>query len=403
MRHLLADVVFPITSAPVENGILVSEDDGTILIVLKPGDTGYDVSIAKKLDGWLVPGFINAHCHLELSHLKGKVKEFTGLDGFVEDLMLLRQASDEEIVSASINADKEMQRNGIVGVGDISNGNKSFSIKNNSALRYFTFIERFGLNPLRAEEAIKTGLQVLKELNQLSKNNIGNLSPHAPYSVSPELLKGISDSLPEDGIISIHNQETESENELFVSGTGTMADRLKRMGLFDEQFPYAGNSSLASIFPLLPGGVKIQLVHNTFTSEEDIGVVGLVEPRLEGRPNGSGVYWCLCPGANLYIENRLPDIPMFIREGLKITIGTDSLASNHQLNILKELEIIQRNFPQITAHELFTWATLNGAELFNWQNYFGSFSTGKRPGILHIKDIDILNGKILEESSVYVC
>jgi len=396
MRLFLADVVFPITSDPVPNGILVSEEDGTIITVLKPGEEGYDISLAKKLDGWLVPGFINAHCHLELSHLKGKVNMRAGLDGFVEELMQLRQANDEEIISAAIDADKEMRENGIVGVGDISNGNKSFSVKNNSSIRYFTFIERFGLDPSRAEDAVKTGLQLLKELNQLSNNNKGNLTPHAPYSASAELLKGIADSLSEDGIISIHNQETESENELFVSGTGKMADRLKRMGLYSGKFPFQGTSSLASVFPLLPENLKIQLVHNTFMSAADFGDAG-------GGASRQRVYFCLCPSANLYIENCLPNIPMFIRQGLKITVGTDSLASNHQLSILKELEIIQRNYSQITPNELFKWATINGAELFNWEKEFGSFSHGKRPGILQIKDVDILNGKVLEDSSIYVC
>jgi cytosine/adenosine deaminase-related metal-dependent hydrolase len=392
MRRLIADLVFPIHSPEIEQGMLLLDAQGTVVDVLKPGDSGYDHSNAERLNGWLVPGFVNAHCHLELSHLKGKLREKMGLDGFVEELMEFRPDLPENIQQAMRDADSELAQNGIVAVGDISNGSSSFGIKAESEITYYTFVERFGLDPQKASASYQSGIQLLELLGKNPKNRLGNLSPHAPYSVSPELFELISDQVSSvNGILSIHNQETQSENELFQTGRGKMHERLLKMGIVKENFSPSGKTSVETVLKFFPASAKIQLVHNTCTSQKDLYLLETLKDRL---------YLCLCPGANLYIENQLPDISLFWKNGFTLTVGTDSLASNNQLSILNELLIIQNSFPEIPVSELFSWASLNGAKLLGLEKELGSFQSGKHPGVMLIQGVDTKEKRILPTARV---
>ena len=386
MKFYSADVVFPIETASIPNGLLVTEDDGTIIACLSPEHPDYSLQNAEILTGWLVPGFVNAHCHLELSHLKNKIPQHTGLDGFVQDLMRLNIASDREKQEAIQAADAEMLANGIVAVGDISNGSDSFELKGASKIQYFTFIERFGFNPVAADIALESGKTLLEVLRQLPQNNQGNLAPHANYSVSIPLLRKIVHQLEiEKGIFTIHNQESESENEFFQFKTGKMVERFEKMNIPLSHFEASGKSSLETMLPYFPSKIPLQLVHNTFSSELDI---------QKAIQQNSNTYFCLCPAANIYIENKLPNLEWIRRNTNQITIGTDSLASNSQLDILEELIILQNAFPGIPADELLKWGTLNGANYLGFSESLGSFSKGKKPGIFNLLDVNSFSYKI---------
>ena len=112
-------------------------------------------------------------------------------------------------------------------------------------------------------------------------------------------------------------------------------------------------------------------MHNTVSSKADIAFA---------KENNNNLYWCLCPHANLYIENTLPNVDLLIEENVKITLGTDSLASNHQLNILSEMIILQKH-KQVAFEKLLSWATINGAEFLELNLQIGTIEVGKRPGL----------------------
>jgi len=116
---------------------------------------------------------------------------------------------------------------------------------------------------------------------------------------------------------------------------------------------------------------KTLLVHNTVSSKADVEFA---------EKSHHDLYWCLCPQANLYIENTLPDVDLLISENVKITLGTDSLASNHQLNILSEMKTLQEH-KKVDFDKLLQWATHNGAEFLGLSQQFGTLQTGKKPGL----------------------
>ena len=339
--------------------------------------------------GFICPGFINSHCHLELSHLKGQLSEGKGLPQFVREIVPKRRAAAEIIEQAIANAESEMIANGILGVGDICNTNQTFSQKAKGNIRYHNFIELLDLEENKAEDEFEKGISLAGELTN-SQSQISNLKsqislvPHAPYSVSPTLFKLIKDyAEANNSVLSIHNQETESENAMFVSAKGELLETMKSLIPVYEKWKATGKRSLAYTLENLLGENKILLVHNTYTTKEDLINVN----KKQETRNKKLIYFCFCPNANLFIEKRSPDFHLFIDEGCKITVGTDSYASNWSLSILDELKIIHKHSPTIPLETLLKWATLNGAEFFGWDKEFGSIEKGKKPGLNLIDNV----------------
>jgi len=326
-------------------------------------------------EGALCPGFINTHCHLELSYLKDKVPSQTGLPGFIQNLQSVRQADEDIIQAGIIDADLAMQKEGIVAVGDISNGESSFQIKSTSPLYYHTFLELFAFDPAQAVPALKRG----QELRSKAVNLViaSSIVPHSPYSVSKKLFSLIS-KLDDNQPLSIHNQETSSENDLYKNKSGKIMEMLDRFGLDTSRFELSGKSSLASYLEFLPKESNLLLVHNTYTTDEDLEMAEI---------NCRKLFWCFCPKANLYIENRLPQINNFYDRNLRCTIGTDSLASNDKLSILDELRVIQTHFPTIPLDVLIQWATINGATFLGLNDSLGSFEVGKKAKVNWLKNV----------------
>ena len=141
MRKISADYIFPVSSPPVKNGIIIVDDKGLIADIIEPVVSGYSLEDVEYHEGFICPGFINTHCHLELSYLKGKIKEHSGLDQFIIQLENIRKGiNEEDKVEAILNAEQEMINNGIVAVGDICNNNSTFSTKNkNNILLSFIY------------------------------------------------------------------------------------------------------------------------------------------------------------------------------------------------------------------------------------------------------------------------
>jgi aminodeoxyfutalosine deaminase len=363
MRYLTADIIYPLHRAPIKEGVLVVAEDGSIVDLLETREGIADLEI---FEGFLCPGFVNTHCHLELSHMLGKLPQQTGLPDFISKVPKEREAMAEQIQEAIIKADALMQANGIVAVGDIANTVDTFSLKEKSTIHYHTFIELFAIDSQKAEVVFKNGLEL-----QVQCQTANSLVPHATYSVSEKLFELIRENNKGE-IVCMHNQETATEDELFKKGSGTMYEQLKAFG----ELPMSGQSALRTALPQLPH-VPTLLVHNTYTSHADV---------QWAEEHYANLFWCACPQANLYIEGRLPNYQHF--EGANMTIGTDSLASNHTLSIWEEIQTLRKH-TGLDLNTLLVWACKNGAEFLQLA-HLGTFEKGKKPGINCVN-----NGKLL--------
>jgi len=383
VRKFTADYVFPISQPPVKNGIVIVDNNGLVLEnVIDPDILDYSISEVETYTGFICPGFINSHCHLELSYLKGKMSEHNGLDKFIIELEQIRKGiKDDEKTVAILNAEDEMMHNGIVAVGDISNDNSTFKIKNNSKLYYHTFIESFASDPLKAEMIFEKALTLFNEIRRNENNNHASITPHATYSLSKNLFRKIYDFAVSTGnIISIHHQESEEENKFFLTKNGNIKEMHFLFGVKQSDFCNTGLRPLAGIVDYIPKNNPLQLVHNTATTDTDIDFA---------TANFKNLYWCFCPNTNLYIEQKLPNFALFYNKKCKITVGTDSLASNNSLSILAEIITLWANVPYIPLHELLKWATLNGAEFMQIGDRFGSIEKGKIPGIMLLENVNL--------------
>ena len=369
MRRISADAVFPISSPPIKKGVVTVDDDGTILSIGERRDT--DPASTEIFEGIICPGFINAHCHLELSYMKGKIPEKKGMAQFIIDLIDYRNgfllsgeegSHNDEIDTAIQNALREMQKNGIVGIGDISNDDYTFSHKAKSDVCFHTFIECLGFFPGKAEQYFHHSLSVFEKARALALN--ASITPHAPYSVPPELFDFIfSFSENHPPLFSYHSQESEAESTFFKNASGDFQKVFEHFKLPLSIFTPTGKNSLQSVMGYFPADKKILFVHNTVADAADIALISKQLPEA---------YFCFCPNANLYIENRLPQFSLFGNYTDRICIGTDSYASNHQLSILEEIKTIQRHHPEITTQQLLQWCTLNGAKFFDWDSKMGT-------------------------------
>lgn len=339
-------------------------------------DIGFDVSeIGRKLNGILTPGFINAHCHLELSHLKGLIDSATGLQKFIQEIIELRKSASGTVYEAIQDADSQMWLNGIQGVGDICNSSDGMDCKSKSNIKYHNFVEVFGLSTNQATDRMNAARSLSEK--SLSEHMDSSIVPHAPYSVSQGLFQSISATYDSDSRIwSIHHCESLSEREFIKNGSGPFRNMFVNSGLIGESFVGYGMSATQFMASHFPGSGKILLVHNTYMDRDDVLF-------LKSTGRFDDIYFCLCPNANLYIEGRLPDIPMMLSEGCKLVLGTDSLASNHSLSIYDEIATIRNVFPELPLHSLLQWATTNAASLFGWTE-LGQIAIGKSPGLVFI-------------------
>ena len=359
--------VFDGLGAELANHAVILDPQTRRIQALRPAA---EIPNAKWVEGALAPGFINAHGHLELSHLQGQFARDTGLVPFLEAVTKQRAASPERIAEAMREAHNAMQQAGIVGMGDITNTADSLPIKRESSLRWHQFVEVFGASEAGAASGLARGLPVRQAFREAGLT--ADTSPHAPYSVHPELLGALGEQA--DGrLMSIHMQESPAEMQWFQEGKGPFEAFFAGLGI-PVTAPTPGNSPLRTVLEALPQG-PLLLVHNTLATAEDRALAA-------ARPD---TWWCFCPLANLYIEERLPDVPTWLPHTDRVVIGTDSLASNKRLSVHDELAALAQAFPAIPEATLLQWACGNGARLFGWEADLGALEPGRAPALLQLR------------------
>ncbi len=354
--------------------VLVTDEDGRVMDLVPAQEAGADI---EQLEGILTPGLINAHCHLELSHLKDVIPPHTGLIEFLCSVVTKR-GFDPNVIQERIQlAEKEMYNNGIVAVGDIGNTADTASVKSQSKIRWQNFTEVLSFTDKKADESVAHFKSVAQQLQDATGHpHRTTIVPHAPYSISPRSFELINEATI-GSLISMHNQEHPAEDHLYQTGQSEYLRLFKIFDIEASPFPITGKSSLRSVLPYFNKGQSILLVHNTSTAEEDI-----IWAEEHARSKGLKLHWCLCINANRYIENKLPPIEKLMKHGCSIALGTDSYSSNWQLSIAQEMLSIRKHFPAIPAETVLQWATSSGASALQWEHELGSFQKGMKPGVV---------------------
>lgn len=385
IKKIAAQYVFTNTGAPIKNGVVAYNDtNGEIVAITQlQKETANTVFY----NGILVPGFVNAHCHLELAYTKGLIPQCKHLTDFLRQITQIQNSTKFNIADC-IDADNEMYKNGINAVGDISNTEQSASVKANSKIRYYNFVELIGTTSERINLNRQTYQKVANSFADKGLKDICAV-PHSPYFVSNNQFDDINNlNVNNKKVVSIHNQETNAENELFVNHTGDFAKYFPSM---TANIAVTGKKSLPSYCQHLAEYQNVLLIHNTFSTREDFKYA------LETLNNP---FFVLCPKSNLYLEGRLPDVDTMLDMNLTLCIGTDSLSSNNTLSILEEMKILALKFKRLTFEKLLQMATINGAKALMLNNEYGTLEIGQQPGLLLIENFDFLSFNICNDTTI---
>ncbi len=382
MRKLSAHYIFTGTGAVLSKGIITLTDEGVVADITDTNGDLEEMAGVEFFSGVITPGFVNAHCHLELSHLRSVFPEKTGLPDFLKNVVEHRNLEESRVIEEARKADFELWKNGVVAVGDVSNTTTTFSLKSCSKIVYHTFIEALGFSPQRADKAFSWAMHCHEEAQKLGLP--ASVVPHSPYAISKALFDRISEfAVNQYAVISMHSQECSDEDDLYFSGKGGIFGHLtENLGLDLSSFRPTGKSALESVIGWLPKENNLLLVHNIQTRQPDIDVI-------KNTRSLNKTWFVLCPESNLYIEDRLPDIELFRKNKLQICLGTDSLSSNRKLSVLEEMKTIQTHFPDLPFAEIITWATRNGAQALKMNHWAGTIDIGMRPGINLITGMDL--------------
>lgn len=360
--------------------MITIDAEGTVLDVSAPPDIN-SLQQVEFYSGALIPGMVNAHTHLELSYLKGMVREGGGFAGFAAGLRESRDRfSAEDIFKAIEYNDAKMWAEGVQAVGDICNGGSTFEAKRRSRIVYHSFVELFGLNTGRAEairafalrdEAVAGGLRA-------------TVTPHAMYSLNEEGF-GLAAGDDANSPLSIHFMESPEETELF-EGRGEMHDWYTTAG-FSTDFTASYSSPAERLVSRVPTDRKVLLVHDTLVSQREVDTVV--------SHFGRNATFVLCPRSNRYITGLTPPAELLRSNNVRVAVGTDSLASNHSLSMVDELKCLSG----IPLEESLQWATMGGAQALGLDGELGSFEMGKRPGVVLLTGVDWTSRTLLPSAA----
>ena len=375
MSTFTAAWVLPIAAPPIRNGFVTLEG-GRITAV---GDrTPADVASLGNVA--ILPALVNAHTHLELSYLHGRVPPSTSFNDWVMALMALRRDHPDPTAPAIIEAARQAiaraRASGTGLFGDVSNTLVTVPLLRDAGMAAHVFYELIGFShpdPVgRVREA-----RAAADAAAIDAGSVRvSLAPHAPYSVSSALFMAIRadvDAHP-DSVTTVHLGESAAEVELLLQGSGPARVMLERLGVWSSEWQIPGVSPTEYVAALGFLGADSLVVHGVQFTREDLARV-----KTAGSPLVS------CPRSNTYVGVGAPPLESFYAAGVPVAFGTDSLASVADLNMFAELAEARRLAPTVSARELLRSATLTGAQALRYDDDYGSIAAGKRAALIAVR------------------
>jgi len=361
VRVIAAPFVLPGGIEPaIPDGAVALEGDRVVATGPRPAVEARFGS-AERLDAVVLPALVNAHLHLELSHLAGLVPGGLGLAPWIRTLVAVR-ARGAPAGEAMARAASALVGAGVAAVGDVSNTLDSLAPLGERGIAGTVYHEVFGFTAARAAEALRAAALARAQAGEPPPGLRVAPSPHAVYSTNPETVA----RLLEAGPASVHVAEDPGEREFCSAARGPFAELVLKLGLAPGELRPLARSAVAAVAPHL--GTRSLAVHAVDVDEEDLTLL-----------RGSGATVVLCPRSNLHIGGRLPDLPRLLGAGLPLAVGTDSLASSPSLSPLAELAALRHAHPEVAASALLPLAW-NGAAV--GASAVGRLAPGTAPGVL---------------------
>lgn len=371
--------ILPIADRPLLNG-WVALDRGRIAAVGRAGASlpfRDDAPLVDLGEMAVVPALVNAHTHLELSWMAGRIARHARFTDWVREMLgLRRQAtpSPDEVGASIDGAIAQARRAGTALIGDISNSLATVEPLRRSELRGVVFHELLRLRAADADDVLEQGLLAIERAGASERVAV-SLAPHAPYSVSPQLFQGIRAALSRMPFLptSVHLGESPEEVELLATGGGPWRRLLEDLGAWDPAWraPSCGPVEYLDRMKLL--GPRTLAVHGVQFGVDDLA-----------RLAATGSTLVTCPRSNAYVGVGAPPVERFYRSGVRVALGTDSLASVDDLNLFSELAALRALAPSVPAASLLASATIEGARALGFEADFGTIEPGRRAALVAI-------------------
>ena len=389
ITHYKARWIYPVDSPPIENG-LIAVSQGKIVSLGKERTVQAEIH-GKPVDlgeGVIFPALINAHTHLDLSVLNGRLDPGLGFLEWVKRLLAVRESlPNNDRLSGIAKAIEDVHQSGTIAVGDWTGSSETDGFNRINGLVRCAFFEIIGFSEqtFTLPKSFSSNSKLLtlnSELpvpdsavrNPRSAINWLSLGAHAPHSTSAQLIKAAKTwTTDHRRPLSIHVAESIEEEEFLFTGQGPWREFLRERGKWPGQWKAPGLTSVGYLDSLGVLDEKTVCVHLTRAGHEDLRLL-----------KKNRVPIVLCPRSNHFISRSLPPLFKMLQLGLNPALGTDSLASNHDLNLWEEMAFVHQAFPEIAPENILQMATLNGARSIGLEEKLGSLSPGKRAALLFL-------------------
>jgi cytosine/adenosine deaminase-related metal-dependent hydrolase len=368
--------ILPIVAPPIRGG-WVSVENGLIAGVGGANAPRGSVDLG---DVAVLPALVNAHTHLELSYLRGRVGRANSFLDWIRTVVSVRREypdpHDRRILDAARSAIIEAQVSGTGLFGDVSNTLVTAELLQETGMAARLFYELLAFNATDPYALVAAACAAADAAHRAAPAVHVSLAPHAPYSVSPAMFAAIRAHLDAHAgdVSSVHLAESPEEVEFLKTGGGGWRDLLQELGVWSDSWQTPRRSPVRYLAEMgfLDAGVLV--VHAVQCSDDDLARLAAL-----------GTTVVSCPRSNRYVGVGDPPLAAFYAAGLPVAFGTDSLASVDDLQMFRELAAARRLAPRVRAHDLLESATLTGARALGFGHEFGSVEPGKRAALIAVR------------------
>jgi cytosine/adenosine deaminase-related metal-dependent hydrolase len=320
----------------------------------------------------ILPGLVNAHTHLELSWMRNQVPPADSMPAWAARLMSLRRATVEDPAAPIAAAAREVRAAGTALVGDVTNTLAAYEVLADSRLSAAIFRELLGFNAPDSERVVADAEAQLAALPRLDRLR-PSIVPHAPYSVSPALLTAIGRATA-GRPLSIHLGESADELRFLRDGTGAWRDLLGQLGVWNDSWHPPGCGPVEYLDRLGLVNARLLAVHATQLNDRDLARLAAAHATV-----------IACPRSNQWTGAGTPPIERFYASGVRVAIGTDSLASVEDLNVFSEMAAVRRLAPGVPSHRILASATVHGAAALGFGDEHGTIEPGRRADLIAVR------------------